>query len=80
MEYYIVIGYSAASLNNNRRVLGMYSDLESARNRQKEICGVDWHYSRINNKTITTNNGDYTTIVTKFSVGDMDQWFLGKLY
>ena len=80
MEYYVVIGYSAVSLDNNRYVLGMYSDLESARNRQKEVCGIDWHYSRINNKTITTNRGDYTTIVTKFSVGDMNNVFLGDLY
>ena len=80
MEYYLVVGYDVSSLNNTRLLLGMYLNLESARVRQKTVCGEEWTYSKMNNRTITTPGGSFVTIVTKVRSGDMNRTFLGGLY
>ena len=80
MEYYLVVGYDVASSNDRRHILGMYPDLESARTRQKNVCGEEWIHSKMNSKTITTSNGSFVTIVTRIQAGDMNQAFLEGLY
>jgi hypothetical protein len=79
MECYLVVGYGAGDSNVRRHVLGMYLDLESARIRQKTVCGEEWTYSKINDRAITTVNGSFVTVVTKLQTGDMNQAFLEEL-